>query len=308
MNSGYLYAAAAFVAWGLLPIYWQHLAAVPVMQLVAHRVLWSFAFLVPLVWMNGAAGSIRAACTTPRVLLRQAVASALVAANWLGFVWAVTHGRMIESSLGYFLNPLLSVLLGVGVLGERLRPAQWSAVAVAAAGVAWLATQYHHVPWIALYLAGTFSLYGLAKKRTALGALASLTVETLLLVVPAAAFLYAEHVAGRGAFGRLGGWDDALLALSGVLTAVPLLCFAAAARRIPLSALGLMQYIGPSIQFVLGLAYGEPFDAGKLVGFAAVWTALAICAADGLRRRPPAADGPAPSRPRPAVSGPGPRT
>lgn len=285
MNSGYLYAAAAFVLWGVLPIYWKQLAGVPATQLVAHRVLWSIVVLVPLVWVTGAAGSIQATFTTPRLLLRQGIAAAFVSANWLGFVWAVTHGRMIESSLGYFLNPLLSVLLGVFVLGERLRPAQWLAVAVAATGVAVLAIQYRHFPWIALYLAVTFCLYGLAKKRTPLGALSSLTVETLLLLVPAAAFLGAEHIAGRGAFGRLGGRDDALIALSGVITAVPLLCFAAAARRIPLSAIGLMQYFGPSIQFMLGLfVYGEPFDAGKFVGFAVVWTALVIYAVDGLGR------------------------
>lgn len=285
MNIGYIHAAAAFILWGVLPIYWKHLGSVPATQLVAHRVIWSIVVLVPLVWMTGAAGGIRAAFATPGVLLRQGIAAALVSANWLGFVWAVTHGRMIESSLGYFLNPLLSVLLGVFVLGERLRPAQWLAIAVAATGVAWLAAQYHHFPWIALYLAVTFCLYGLAKKRTSLGALSSLTVETLLLFVPAAAFLAVEHVAGRGEFGRLGGRDDALIALSGVITAVPLLCFAAAARRIPLSAIGLMQYLGPSIQFVLGLfVYGEPFDAGKLVGFALVWMALVIYAVDGLGR------------------------
>lgn len=294
MNSGYFYSAAAFILWGVLPIYWKHLGAVPATQLVAHRVIWSIVVLVPLAWMTGAAGSIRTAFTTPRVLVRQGIAAAFVSANWLGFVWAVTHGRMIESSLGYFLNPLLSVLLGVCLLGERLRPAQWFAVAVAATGVAWLAAQYHHFPWIALYLAVTFCLYGLAKKRTALGAVSSLTVETLLLLGPAAAFLGAEHVAGRGALGSLGGRDDALIALSGVVTAVPLLCFASAARRIPLSAIGLMQYIGPSIQFMLGLfVYGEPFDAGKLVGFVIVWAALVIYAIDGLmpRARHPAANG-----------------
>jgi chloramphenicol-sensitive protein RarD len=283
VNIGYLHAAAAFILWGVLPVYWKYLGAVPATQLVAHRVIWSIVVLVPLVWLSGAAESIRAAFTTPRVLLRQGIAAALVSANWLGFVWAVTHGRMIEGSLGYFLNPLLSVLLGVFVLGERLRPAQWLAIAVAATGVAWLAAQYHHFPWIALYLAVTFCLYGLAKKQTSLGALSSLTVETLLLLVPAAAYLAVEHNAGRGEFGRLGGWDELLIALSGVITAVPLLCFAAAARRIPLSAMGLMQYFGPSIQFLLGLfVYGEPFDAGKLTGFAIVWTALVIYAIDGL--------------------------
>lgn len=285
MNIGYLHAAAAFILWGVLPVYWKQLGALPATQLVAHRVIWSILVLLPLVWLTGGAGRIRAAFSAPGVLLRQAIAAAFVSANWLGFVWAVTHDRMIESSLGYFLNPLLSVLLGVFVLGERLRPAQWLAIAVAATGVAWLAAQYHHFPWIALYLAGTFCLYGLAKKRTTLEPLASLTVETLILLLPAAMFLAAEHLLGRGAFGRHGAGADRLIALSGVVTAVPLLCFASAARRIPLSAIGLMQYLGPSIQFLLGLfVYGEPFDTGKLIGFSIVWTALGIYAIDGLSR------------------------
>lgn len=285
LNSGYLYAAAAFILWGVLPIYWKQLDAISAAQLVAHRVVWSTGVLVPLVWLTGGGASIKTALTTPRLLARQALAAMFVSANWLGFVWAVTNGRMIESSLGYFLNPLLSVLLGVFVLGERMRPLQWFSVAVAAVGVAWLAAQYHHFPWIAVFLAGTFCLYGLAKKKTSLLAIPSLTVETLVLLLPASAFLLLEHGAGRGAFGRLGWREDLLIASSGVITAVPLLCFAAAARRIPLSAIGLMQYLGPSLQFVLGLfVYGEPFDAGKLVGFVIVWVALVIYAADGLRQ------------------------
>ena len=285
MNSGYLYAAAAFILWGVLPIYWKQLDTIPAAELVAHRVVWSTAVLVPLVWLTGGLESIRAALTTPRLLARQAMAALFVSANWLGFVWAVTNGRMIESSLGYFLNPLLSVLIGVFVLGERMRLAQWCAIAVAAGGVAWLAAQYHHFPWIALYLAGSFCLYGLAKKKTSLRAIPSLTAETLLLIVPACGFLAMEHAAGRGAFGQLGWQDNLLIASSGVITAVPLLCFAAAARRIPLSAIGVMQYLGPSLQFVLGLfVYDEPFDRGKLVGFAFVWAALVIYAVDGLRQ------------------------
>ena len=286
MNHGYLFAAAAFIMWGLLPVYWKQLQAVPAMQLVAHRVVWSSLTLLPLIWWSGQGREIVAAARQPRVLLRQALAAVLVSANWLGFVWAMTHDRMIESSLGYFLNPILSVLLGVAVLGERLRPAQWLSVAVAAAGVAWLAARSHHPPWIALYLAGTFCLYGLAKKTTTLGAVSSLTIETLLLLLPAAGVLAAEEWAGRGQFGRLGTPTDLLIAASGAVTAVPLLCFAAAARRIPLSAIGLLQYLGPSLQFLLGLfVYREPFDRGTGVGFVIVRIALAIFLADGLRRR-----------------------
>ncbi len=283
MNTGYVYAAAAFILWGILPVFWKQLDTIPATQLVAHRVVWSTLALLPLLWMTGHARDLRAVFRSPQRLFRQALAAIFVGGNWLGFVWAVTNGRMIESSLGYFLNPLLSVLLGVFLLGERLRPAQWLAVAIAATGVAWLAGQYHHFPWIALFLAGSFCLYGLAKKKTSLPALSSLTVETLLLLTPAAVFLASEHAGGRGAFGQVGWQMSLMMMASGVITAVPLLCFSAAAQRIPLSAIGLMQYLGPSLQFLLGrFVYEEPFDAGKLVGFVIVWIALAIYAASAL--------------------------
>jgi chloramphenicol-sensitive protein RarD len=284
MNTGYLYAAAAFILWGILPVFWKQLEGIPATQLVAHRVLWSTLVLLPLVWLTGHAADLRAVFASPTRLFRQGLAAIFVGGNWLGFVWAVTNGRMIESSLGYFLNPLLSVLLGVFLLGERLRPVQWLAIAIAATGVAFLAGQYHHFPWIAIFLAGSFCLYGLAKKKTTLPALSSLTVETLILLTPAVVFLMAEHAAGRGVFGHV-GWPTSLLMIaSGLITAVPLLCFSAAAQRIPLSAIGLMQYIGPSLQFLLGLfVYGEPFDAGKLIGFVIVWIALAIYAASAVQ-------------------------
>lgn len=284
MNPGYLFAAAAFFLWGVLPVYWKLLDGAPATQLVAHRVIWSLATLVPLVWWTGTAGRIRSAASDPRVLLRQAVAALLVSANWLAFVWSVTNDRLLEASLGYFLNPLLSVLVGVVILRERLRPAQWVAIALAAAGVAWLCLTAPRPPWIALVLAGTFCLYSLAKKTTPLDAVSSLTVETLVLLPLAAAFLGLEHAAGRGFFGRTTATNDVLVAASGVVTAVPLLCFAAAARRIPLSALGFLQYLGPSLQFLLGLlVYGEPFDARTFTGFALVWSALAVFVIDGLR-------------------------
>ncbi|MDA0818529.1 MAG: EamA family transporter RarD [Planctomycetota bacterium] len=283
MNTGYVYAAAAFILWGILPVFWKQLDTIPATQLVAHRVVWSTLVLLPLVWVTGHGQDLRAVFRSPQRLFRQALAAVFVGGNWLGFVWAVTNGRMIESSLGYFLNPLLSVLLGVFLLGERLRPVQWLAVAIAATGVAWLAGQYHHFPWIALFLAGSFCLYGLAKKKTSLPALSSLTVETLLLLTPAVVFLASEHAGGRGAFGQVGWQMSLLMMASGVITAVPLLCFSVAAQRIPLSAIGLMQYLGPSLQFLLGLfVYEEPFDAGKLVGFVIVWIALAIYAASAL--------------------------
>ena len=281
--TGYLYAAAAFILWGVLPIFWKQLDTIPAPQLVAHRVCWSTLVLLPLATLTGHGAELWAVFRSPQRLFRQALAAVFVGANWLGFVWAITNGRMIESSLGYFLNPLLSVLLGVVLLGERLRPLQWAAVATAAVGVASLAGQYQRFPWLAFFLAGSFCLYGLAKKQTSLSALSSLTVETLLLFTPAALFLLAEHTAGRGVFGQV-SWPITLLMMaSGVITAVPLFCFSAAARTIPLSAIGLMQYLGPSLQFLLGLfVYEEPFDSGKLIGFVIVWIALAIYAASAV--------------------------
>lgn len=286
MNVGHATAVAAFLMWGLLPIYWKQLEAVPSLQLVAHRVIWSSLTLIPIVAWSGCWPQLRTAAVQPAMVSRQFLAALLVAANWLGFVWAVTHGRMIESSLGYFLTPLVSVLLGVLVLGERLRPVQWIAVGVAAIGVGWIAAGYHHLPWIALFLACTFSAYALVKKTIALDAAVSLTLETLLLLVPACAFLAYEHVVDRGRFGTLGTTTDLLIAACGPATAAPLLCFTIAARRIPLSTLGLLQYLGPTLQFLVGWwIYHEPFDGRRFIGFAIVWVALALFVADGLLRR-----------------------
>lgn len=285
MHLGHLCGVAAFLMWGLLPIYWKQLAAVPSLQIVAHRVVWSCLALLPLLWWRGNWRDLRAAVARPGVVARMAVAAVLVAANWLGFVWGVTHGRMIECSLGYYLTPLASVLLGVTVLRERLRPAQWTAVAIAAVGVAWIAAGYRDFPWIALFLAGTFSAYGLVKKTGSLDALPSLTLETGLLLLPALLFLWAEHGAGRGAFGTHGRATDLLIAAAGPVTAAPLLCFTIAARRMRLSTLGLLQYLGPTLQFIVGTTvYGEPFDGHRLIGFAIVWGALALFAVDSFRQ------------------------
>jgi len=286
VNIGQACGVAAFLIWGLLPIYWKQLQQVPSLELVAHRVVWSSAILVVLVRLLGGWGQLATAFADRRTLARQSAAAVLVAANWLGFVWAVTHGKMIESSLGYYLTPLASVLLGVVVLGERLRIVQWIAVGLAALGVGVIAAGYHHFPWIAVYLAVTFSVYGLVKKTGTLDALPGLALETLVLLPTALLFLGVEHASGRGHFGAGSRITDLLLAASGPATATPLLCFAIAARRIPLTTLGLLQYLGPTLQFLCGwLLYGEAFDRARFVGFAIVWGALTLFAADGLRRR-----------------------
>ena len=287
MHLGHLCGIAAFLMWGLLPIYWKRLEAVPSLEIVAHRVVWSCLALAPLLWWRGGWRDLRAAVDRPGVVARLALAAILVAANWLGFVWGVTHGRMIECSLGYYLTPLASVLLGVTVLRERLRPAQWIAVVIAAVGVAWIAAGYREFPWIALFLAATFSAYGLVKKIGPLDAVPSLALETGLLFLPALGYLWAEHAAGRGGFGAHGRSTDLLIAAAGPVTAAPLLCFTIAARRMRLSTLGLLQYLGPTLQFIVGTTvYGEPFDRHRLIGFAIVWGALAISAADSLRQPP----------------------
>ncbi|MEI2755212.1 MAG: EamA family transporter RarD [Chitinophagaceae bacterium] len=283
MNRGYLFAIAAYTMWGLLPIYWQRLREIPATQVVAHRILWSCLFLIPLVMIGGYWPVIRQALKDRKVIVRQSIAAILVCANWLGFVWAVTHDRIVESSLGYFINPLLSVLLAVAILGERLRWKQWMSIGIAALGVVWLTVQNGTLPWVVLMLASTFCLYAFVKKTTSLHPIVSLSIETWALLIPALIFLGMEHSAGRGGLKLDGGLTDWMLVGAGVATTIPLLCFAAGAQRIPLSVVGLLQYIGPTIQFTLGtLVYNEPFNRNTLIGFCCVWIALAIYASDSV--------------------------
>ena len=284
MNRGHFYAFSAYTLWGLLPLYWQRLHEVPAMQVVAHRIVWSCLVLVPIVALGGQWTAIAHAFRDRRVLSRQLVAALLVCTNWLGFVWAVTHDRILESSLGYFINPLMSIVVAVLLLGERLRNIQWAAVSLAALGVVWLAFQHGQVPWVALSLATTFCLYSFVKKTTALHPITSLSIETWALFIPALGFLVYEHARGRGGWLNGDVLADALLIGSGVATTIPLLLFAAGAQLIPLSTTGLLQYVGPTLQFILGVwVFHEAFSAAKLIGFALVWTALIIYVADTLR-------------------------
>ena len=285
MNRGHFYAFSAYTLWGLLPLYWQRLHDIPAAQVVAHRIVWSCLVLIPIVLIGGQGSAIWTAVRDRRVFGRQLVAALLVCANWLGFVWAVTHDRILESSLGYFINPLMSIIIAVVLLGERLRAVQWMAVGLAALGVIWLAGQYGAVPWIALSLATTFCLYSFVKKTTALHPIASLSIETWSLFVPALGFLVYEHQQGRGGWMSGDELADALLVGSGIATTIPLLLFAAGAQLIPLSTTGLLQYVGPTLQFLLGvLVFHEPFSPAKLIGFALVWTALIIYVADMLHK------------------------
>lgn len=287
MRRGITQAAGAYLVWGLLPIYWKLLQAVPTPQLLGHRIVWSFAALVAYLMITRRWEVFRSAVAQPRVLRVYLAAAVLIGGNWLVYVWAVNAGYIVETSLGYFINPLLSVLLGVVFLRERLRPAQWLPIGLAASGVLYLTFTYGAPPWIALTLAFTFAAYGLLKKIAPLSAANGLTLETGLLLGPALAVLVSAEAAGQGAFTHTGLTADLLLLGAGLVTTVPLLMFASAAQAIPLSLVGVLQYIAPTLQFLLGvLVYHEPFSARQFVGYAIVWTALVIFAAEsGLAYR-----------------------
>ena len=286
MKKGTWYAVAAYTIWGFLPVYWKWLHHVPALQLLGHRIVWSFLCLLAVVWISGQAKDFIAAIRDPRVFGMYAVAGTLLGINWLTYVWAVNADFVVETSLGYFINPLLSVVLGVVFLGERLRVGQWIPIGLAAVGVFYLTFVYGALPWIALTLATCFGIYGLIKKKAPLGSLFGLSLETGVLFMPALAYLLFAEGTGEGAFLHAGIVSDLLLVGAGVMTTVPLLMFAAAAQRIPLSMVGILQYIAPTIMFLLGvLVYGEPFSTARFVGFAIVWVALIIFAAEGFVHR-----------------------
>ena len=275
-------AVFAFALWGVFPLYWYFLKAVPSLQIIAHRVIWCGVFVVGYLLIADGRGWLRQALSGARVGRMLLASSVLISFNWGLYIWAVTHDRVVESSLGYFINPLVNVLLAALVLHERLRRGQWAAVALAAAGVAWLTWQAGALPWIALALACSFAGYGLLRKTAPLGALEGLAMETLLLGPLAIGGLAWLGWQGQSAFVAAPGWTQALVLASGPITAIPLLLFAAGARRIPLSLLGLLQYIGPTLQLLVGVwLFGEPFEPARLAGFALIWAALALYSAEG---------------------------
>jgi len=282
--SGFWRGVAAYSIWGLFPLYWKLVDHVPALQIISHRIAWSFVTLA----IVGAARFRRQAASTldRRAIAIYAIAAVLIGINSFLYVYAVNTGFVLETSLGYFITPLVNVLLGVLVLRERLRPLQWCAVALAAAGVLHLTFGYGSLPWIAIGLALSFGSYGLVKKQAPLDSLAGLTLETGMGVVPAAAYLMMANANGHGAFLHSGVATDLLLVVGGPVTLVPLLLFASAARRVTLTTIGLLQYIAPTIQFLLGVfLYGEPFAGTRLVGFVIVWTACVLFSIDGLRAR-----------------------
>jgi chloramphenicol-sensitive protein RarD len=278
MHKGLVYGAGAYIIWGLLPLYWRALGAVPALEILAHRVVWALLVTIALVALRrGGWAWLREAARTPRTLAIFGLSALLLSLNWFLYIWAVQTGHVVETSLGYFINPLVNVLLGVLFLRERLRPGQTLAVLVALSGVIYLTVLLGAPPWIALALAVSFGLYGLLRKTAPLGSLEGLTFETLLMLVPALAYLLLLERAGTGVFPHGGAGQTLLLIGAGAVTATPLLLFAAGARRVTLTTMGILQYIAPSIQLALGVTvFGEPLSAARLVGFVLVWAALAI--------------------------------
>jgi len=283
---GLWYGAAAYLMWGLFPLYWTLLEPSGALEILDHRIVWSLVFTAVLLGARRQWPALRAALRSGRAALILTAAAMLISINWATYIYGVNSGHVVETSLGYFINPLVSVALGVLVFRERLRPVQWAAVAIAVVAVAVLTVDYGRPPYIALTLAFTFAFYGLLKKIVRVGPVEGLAIESGVLTVPALAMLGYFAVQGDLTFGTVSPLHTVLLMLAGVVTAVPLLAFATGARMIPLSTMGLLQFIAPVMQFALGLlVFSEPMPAGRLVGFALVWLALTLFTIDLRRRR-----------------------
>jgi chloramphenicol-sensitive protein RarD len=283
-RAGVLYGIAAYGAWGLFPLYWPLLEPASALEILAHRMVWSLATvaLVLLVLRRGA--WIRPLLRQPKRLGLIALAAAVISVNWGMYIWGVNSGQVVETSLGYFINPLVTIAFGVVLLRERLRPVQWTAVAIGAVAVAVLTVGYGRLPWIALTLALTFGSYGLIKKKVNLGGMESLAAETAIQFLPALAFLLFLGARGQATFTSHGTGHAVLLALCGVITALPLMSFGAATIRVPLTTIGLLQYLAPVFQFVIGLVYfHESMPPERWAGFALVWVALVLLTYDALR-------------------------
>jgi chloramphenicol-sensitive protein RarD len=284
LRRGYLYGLGAYLWWGVFPVYLKLLAPAGALEILAHRVIWSVVFIALLLSALRNWGFLRALARRPRALAGIALAAVLISVNWGLYIYGVNSSRVVETALGYFINPLVTVLLGVVVLRERLRIAQWAAVGIGAAAVAVLTIDYGHLPYIALTLAASFGGYGLVKKRLGLPATDALFVESATLALPCLAYLGWLTAQGRSTFGHISTAHTLLLLAAGVATAVPLLMFASAANRIPLTGLGILQYLTPMMQLGFAvLLFHEPMPPARLAGFALVWAALVVFTADAIR-------------------------
>lgn len=302
LTKGYLFGIAAYACWGLFPLYWRLLQRAGAVEILAHRIVWSCVFVALLITASRGWVRVSALARQPRKLGQLGIAAVLVAINWGTFIFGVNTGHIVECSLGYFINPLVSVLLGVFVLGERLRSVQWIALGLGAVAVMVLTVDYRQVPYLALTLAVSFGLYGLVKKQVRVPATDGLLLESAVLALPALICLGVLARHGESTFTRFSAGHAVLLMLAGAVTAGPLLLFAGAANRIPLSAIGLLQYLAPTLQLGCGvLIYGEPMPPVRLAGFALVWLALAVFSWDGIRHLRKEVRGPQPP-PSPAVA------
>jgi chloramphenicol-sensitive protein RarD len=281
MNPGIAYALAAYLLWGLLPVYLRLLAPIATPEILAHRIVWSLATVVALLLALRRLDRLRAALARPAALGRFVLTALLISANWVLYIWSINAGHVVDASLGYFINPLVNVLLGALLLRERLRFGQKASIGLAALGVAWLTWLAGAPPWIGLALAVSFSLYGLLRRSAALGAIEGFGVETVLLAPIAGAYLYWLAAHGRLEFASASTATRCLLVAAGPVTTVPLLLFAAAARRISFSLLGVLQYLAPTLQWLTGVyLFHEPFDPHKAIGFGFIWLALLLYAAE----------------------------
>ncbi|UCF79491.1 MAG: EamA family transporter RarD [Candidatus Eiseniibacteriota bacterium] len=286
MSKGILFGIAAYALWGLFPIYWKALQSVPSSEILCHRMIWSLLFLLIVLTYRDGWSQLLSRLKSRRTVLTSVVSACLLSVNWLTFIWSVNSGYVVEASLGYFINPLVSVLLGVMFLRERPRPWQWVAIAIATIGVLYLTFGYGSFPWRALTLAFSFGLYGLFRKTAALSSLEGLSFEMVIMFLPALVYLSFLEYEGVAAFGHAGLSMNVLLAFSGVTTALPLLLFGSAAKRITLTNLGLLQYIAPTSHFLLGvLLYGEELTSVRATGFAIVWASLVIYSVEGATAR-----------------------
>ena len=283
---GFLYGVAAYGLWGIFPLYWPLLEPAGALEILAHRVLWSLVTVAVVVLVLRRTGAVMAVLADPRSRWLLLGAAAVITLNWFGYIWGVNNGRVVETSLGYFINPLVTVLMGVLILGERLRPRQWGGVGLATVAVVVLTVDYGRPPWVALLLAFSFATYGLAKKQAGVDAVESLAVETLYIGPIAAAYIGWLAWQGTGDFGHHGAGHAFMLTTAGVVTVVPLLCFGAAAIRVSMVTIGLLQYIAPVLQFLLGVWwYGEAMPASRWIGFVLVWIALVVFTVDAAHHR-----------------------
>ncbi|MFB2865577.1 EamA family transporter RarD [Aeromonas sp. MdU4] len=283
-RQGVIYALCAYILWGIAPIYFKTIAAVPATEILTHRMIWSCLLLLVLTLASRQWHKVQAILRQPKVLLTLALTSVTIGSNWLLFIWATNNGHMLDASLGYYINPLFNVLLGMLFLNEKLRRLQWWAVILAFVGVAIQLIAFGSLPWISLVLASSFALYGLMRKKLALDALTGLLIETMIMLPPAAIYLWGIADSPTSHLTQNDWHLNLLLIAAGAVTTIPLLCFTAAATRLKLSTLGFFQYIGPSMMFILAVTlYGEALAMDKLITFACIWSALLIFTLDGVR-------------------------